>query len=100
MGQNGFPGAGSKPALEKGDKEAQQRELGDLLFAAVNLARKLGIDAEGALRSANARFKSRFEHMEARAREQGADMASMSINELDALWDEAKEAEQETDQHP
>lgn len=68
----------------------QADELGDLLFAVVNLARWLAVDAEAALRAANARFRERFEWME-RSLEGGArQMKDMNIEELDSLWDQAK----------
>lgn len=68
-------------------------ELGDLLFAVVNVARHLGIEPEAALRSAVAKFRRRFEHVEVLARERSIDLASSTLEQLDALWDEAKAAE-------
>jgi tetrapyrrole methylase family protein/MazG family protein len=65
-------------------------EVGDLLFAVVNLARWVGLDAESALREANARFRSRFAAIEKAAREQGKSLADLSLEEMDALWDAAK----------
>ena len=70
--------------------EEQAAELGDLLFAAVNWARWLGVDAETALRKANARFAHRFRSMERVARERGLDMAALPMDELEALWQEVK----------
>jgi tetrapyrrole methylase family protein/MazG family protein len=70
--------------------EAREAEMGDLLFAAVNWARWLGIDPEVALRQANARFARRFRAMEREARERGLDMTAMDIDGLEALWQEAK----------
>lgn len=66
---------------------ATREELGDFLFAAVNMARHLGIDPEEALQEANAKFADRFRTVEARA---GAEMEHMGLPELDALWREAK----------
>jgi MazG family protein len=77
-------------AMAAGDRAAQEHELGDLLFAAVSLARKLGLDPEAALRAANARFTSRFEHIEDRLRERGKAPRDSDLAEMDALWDEAK----------
>lgn len=74
-------------AVTPGEKEA---ELGDLLFAMVNWARWLGVDAETALRQANARFARRFRGMERLARVRGLDLAALTIDELEALWQEAK----------
>lgn len=78
----------------EGRSEAAAEEVGDLLFTAVNLARHVGVDAETALRRANAKFRSRFEQMESVAG--GADaLAAKSPEELDALWRQAKVAERE-----
>ncbi|HAE58984.1 MAG TPA: nucleoside triphosphate pyrophosphohydrolase [Anaerolineae bacterium] len=65
-------------------------ELGDLFFVLVNLARWKKIDAEAALQAANRKFKRRFGHIEKRARELGRALPEMSLEEMDALWDEAK----------
>jgi nucleoside triphosphate diphosphatase len=67
-------------------------ELGDLLFAVANWARHLAIDAEGALRAANAKFERRFVAMERLARERGLALAALSASEWDALWREVKAA--------
>jgi MazG family protein len=69
-----------------------EHEVGDLLFAAVSLARKLGIDAEGALRAATSRFVGRFEHIEDRLRERGRSPRESTLEEMDALWEDAKRA--------
>lgn len=68
-------------------------ELGDLLFACVNLARHLGLDAESALRASNRKFERRFAQVERRLREQGGDPESADLDEMDRLWNEAKAAE-------
>jgi tetrapyrrole methylase family protein/MazG family protein len=65
-------------------------ELGDLFFVLVNLARWKKVDAEAALQAANRKFKRRFGHIEKRARELGRALPEMSLQEMDALWDEAK----------
>jgi tetrapyrrole methylase family protein/MazG family protein len=65
-------------------------ELGDVLFAVVNLARWYEIDAESSLREANARFRSRFAQIEASARAQGRSLSDLSLDEMEALWQEAK----------
>jgi nucleoside triphosphate diphosphatase len=65
-------------------------ELGDLLFAVVNLSRHLGLDAEGALRAANAKFERRFRRMEQLATQRSLTLARLSLEEWDALWREAK----------
>lgn len=68
-------------------------ELGDLLFSVVNLARRLDLDAEGALREANARFEARFRRVEELLRAAGKDPRAASLAEMDALWDQAKREE-------
>src|SRR5205809_1887600 len=73
-----------------GRRETIEEEIGDLLFAAVNLARKHGIEAGQALERANAKFTQRFEKMEKLAEERGLEMGRASLEELDKLWDEVK----------
>ena len=69
-----------------------ESELGDFLFTAVNLARKLKVDPETALRETNLRFTRRFKKMEALAREQNLVLTELTAPEWKALWDQAKEA--------
>lgn len=66
------------------------REIGDLLFAVVNLARHLKIDPERELRSAGRRFRDRFHHIERRLAENGRTPSEATLEEMDALWNEAK----------
>jgi MazG family protein len=74
-----------------GDTDPQlAREVGDLLFAMVNLARHLGVDPERELRVATHRFRDRFHHIERRLAERGATPSEASLEEMDALWEEAK----------
>jgi ATP diphosphatase len=68
-------------------------EIGDLLFAAANLARKLEVDAEAALRAANSKFERRFRAMEALARERGEHFACLGLAAQERLWLEVKRAE-------
>jgi MazG family protein len=68
-----------------------EHEIGDLLFAIVNLARKVGVDARAALEKANARFLSRFRTIEQLAAERGIDVGRAGLEKLDQLWEEAKE---------
>ena len=68
-------------------------ELGDLLFAAVNLARHLDVDPEDALRGTNAKFERRFAAIEAALALEGREPAGASLEEMDALWNEAKRRE-------
>ncbi|MHB1131217.1 MAG: bifunctional methyltransferase/pyrophosphohydrolase YabN [Chloroflexota bacterium] len=74
-------------------QEARLRELGDLLFSMVNLARWLKLDAEEALRLANQRFTKRFHYMEQLCGQRGLEFARLSAAEQDELWREAKNAE-------
>jgi len=76
-----------------GKREALEEEIGDLLFAVVNLARKLGIDPDAALARANKKFKRRFKEVEKLAQAQGMKMGRASLEELDRLWDETKATE-------
>lgn len=71
--------------------EPSEDELGDLLFSVVNVARHLGIDPEAAVRAASAKFRTRFEAVEALAAERGVELSSLALPALDALWDEIKE---------
>jgi MazG family protein len=68
-------------------------EVGDLLFAAANLARKLDVDAEAALRAANVKFERRFRGMERLAAQRGEDFESLSLAAQEALWQEVKRAD-------
>jgi ATP diphosphatase len=77
-------------AIHAGDARARADELGDILFTCVNLARHLGVDAEGALRAASAKFELRFRSMEAITAENGSALAGQGPEVLDALWREAK----------
>lgn len=77
----------------EGDEDARLDEIGDLLFAAVNLARHTGAHPTTALARANAKFQRRFEALEARARDRGTDLSEAGLDELDALWDAVKRDE-------
>ena len=72
-----------------------EHEIGDLLMAVTNLARHAGIDPETALRSANRRFERRFGHIEAEAERAGVSVSSLSLAEMEALWQRAKELERQ-----
>ncbi len=76
--------------LGGGTTAGRAAEIGDLLFAVVNLARHLTIDPERELRAATQRFRDRFHHIERRLREQGRQPSDATLAELDALWEEAK----------
>ena len=75
------------------DERRVTEEVGDLLLVAVNVARLLGVDPESALKSANRKFRRRFAHVEARLREGGRGPADASLDEMEALWQEAKAGE-------
>lgn len=74
-------------------EQARAAEIGDLLFACVNLARHAGVDAEAALRDANAKFERRFGEVERRLTEAGRTPAQTSLEEMDRLWEAAKAEE-------
>ena len=77
----------------QGAGQAVKEELGDLLFVMANLARHLGVDPEAALREANAKFMRRFAKIEAALAREGRAPAQSTLEEMDALWDEAKAEE-------
>jgi len=82
-----------KEAQEKRDNAHIADEVGDLLFVAVNVARFLGVDPETALANCNRKFERRFRHVESSIKKQGREMKNASLEEMDALWEEAKQAE-------
>lgn len=82
-----------REAASGGPSQEIFEEVGDLLFAAANLARKLDVDAEAALRSANAKFERRFRAMEELARARGESFSSLSLAAQEALWLDVKRAE-------
>ncbi len=100
----GFDWKEIQPVLDKLAEEAKelaqaqnaterQAELGDLLFAMVNVARHLGVNAEMALRSANQKFVERFTAMEKLAAKQGVEFASLDLEQQDTLWNQVKKEE-------
>ncbi|MCE4072172.1 MULTISPECIES: nucleoside triphosphate pyrophosphohydrolase [Pseudomonas] len=80
-------------AMAGGDTEGQAEEVGDLLFVVVNLARKLKVDPETALRAANAKFERRFRYIETALRDQGRTLEDSNLEEMDELWGAAKRDE-------
>lgn len=97
----GFDWATIDPVLDKLREEMDEllsaetpdekfHEMGDVLFVAVNLARWMGVDPESALRAANHRFYQRFHYIEEQAAAQGRELDEMTLDEMDALWDDAK----------
>lgn len=79
-----------RSAVAAGNAGAVHDELGDLLFAVVNVARHLGVEPESALRAATLKFRARFEHVERLARDRGITLKTAGLPTLDALWDEVK----------
>ncbi len=79
-----------KAAIADGSKDEIMGEIGDVLFSAVNVSRLLKIDSEKALSDTSEKFISRFEEMEKLCKERDIDINSLSLTELDKLWDEVK----------
>ena len=80
-------------AIARNDMVALKDELGDLLFAIVNLARRLDVDPEQALRSSCRKFDRRFRHMETAIAGEGSSPSELSLDELEARWQRAKAEE-------
>lgn len=81
-------------ALEDGNADELAEETGDLLFALVNLARHVGADPESALRGTNAKFERRLAYIERELAAKGRSLEDATLQEMDALWNEAKTAQQ------
>lgn len=81
------------PPLSAAARAHAAEELGDMLFVLANLARRIGVEPEAALEGANKKFTRRFGHIEATLRERGNDIGAASLEEMEALWREAKFAE-------
>jgi uncharacterized protein YabN with tetrapyrrole methylase and pyrophosphatase domain len=82
-----------REAAAREDREGEEKEIGDLLLSAVNLARRRGVDPEAALRRTNARFRSRFAGVARRASLSGRPISEIPLAELDRFWEEAKKDE-------
>jgi MazG family protein len=80
----------AREVVEAPSQAEREEELGDLLFVVANLARHLKVDPEAALRSANAKFTRRFRHIEAALAAKGSSPAQASLEEMEALWQDAK----------
>lgn len=80
-----------KEAIGTGQQEKVEEEFGDLVFSLVNYARFLQVDAENALERTNKKFIHRFTQMEQQAIKQGKDLAAMSLEEMDAIWNSIKQ---------
>ncbi|MCE9584723.1 MAG: nucleoside triphosphate pyrophosphohydrolase [Planctomycetes bacterium] len=81
-----------KEVVKGGDVSRIEDELGDVLFTLANVAREMKIDPEGALRRTNDKFVKRFRYVEAKLRERGKQPETSTLEEMDALWNEAKKA--------
>lgn len=77
--------------LERDDKERSTRELGDFLFSVINAARLYHLNPDNALEHTNQKFMSRFNYVEQQAKQQGRQLSDLTLGEMDALWDEAKQ---------
>jgi len=88
----GIAGAG-KPQVSPELRERMEAEVGDLFFVLVNIARYLSLDPESALKKTNRKFKRRFQWIEGRLRTSGRGPQQASMNELEELWQEAKQQE-------
>jgi MazG family protein len=77
-------------AVTHGERVAVEDEVGDLLFSVVNLARKLGVEAEAALAAANEKFTRRFHAVEARLADEGKALGQATLDEMDAVWEQVK----------
>jgi tetrapyrrole methylase family protein/MazG family protein len=82
-----------RQAVQGKDKKEIEDELGDIFFVLVNLSRWVGVNAEEALRKTISKFISRFRYIEMKAAENGRKLEEMTLEEMDALWDEAKTRE-------
>ncbi len=79
--------------IDKMDHDKLEGEFGDLFFALINASRLYGIDPEAALERTNRKFISRFNSMETQAEEAGVDMAALTLEEMEAMWQKAKDKE-------
>jgi uncharacterized protein YabN with tetrapyrrole methylase and pyrophosphatase domain len=82
-----------REAAGRGDPDALRSEIGDLLYACVNLARKLGVSAETSLLGTIDKFSTRFRQIEEEVRSRGLDMKEQGLEYLDSLWEQAKSRE-------
>ena len=76
--------------LDRADADASEAEMGDFLFSVINAARLYGINPDNALERTNAKFRRRFDYLEAQTIRRGRSLKEMSLAEMDAIWDEAK----------
>ena len=79
--------------IKKGDTEAMEKELGDVLFSLINASRLYHINPDVALERTNMKFIKRFNYIESKAKEQGREIGELTLAEMDSLWNEAKTEE-------
>ncbi|OGW65117.1 MAG: hypothetical protein A3J72_00845 [Nitrospirae bacterium RIFCSPHIGHO2_02_FULL_40_19] len=79
-----------KYALDKKNQKEIEDELGDIFFVLVRISNFVGVNPEDALRKTTSKFIQRFRHIEMKASEQGKKLSDMTLEEMDALWEEAK----------
>ena len=84
-----------KVELERNNHDLAEAELGDLIFATINVARMNGLSPDNALERTNQKFIRRFNYVEENAIAQGRNLKDMTLEEMDALWNEAKRKERE-----
>ena len=82
-----------KEEIAEFEEDPSEAELGDVLFALINAARLYKLKPDNALEQTNLKFIRRFNYVEQRAKEQGKDLKDMSLDEMEALWQEAKALE-------
>ena len=87
------PGGGGAAAAEADDARVRE-ELGDVIFAVANIARHLQVEPEAALKLTNRKFRRRFRHVERGLRAAGRELGSATLDEMEALWQEAKESDE------
>ena len=82
-----------REAQASGNTRELELELGDMLFCAVNICRRFGVDAESALRASNAKFRRRWRYVEQAAHARRHSVEGLTTQDIQELWDEAKQAE-------
>lgn len=79
-----------KSEVEHGDQEKMEKEMGDVLFSIINYCRHLGINPDSALEKTNVKFRSRFMYIEEQAKAQGKVITDLNLEQMDVLWNQAK----------
>lgn len=92
-GKHGVAGSRGERAASPEQLKEVEGEIGDLFFTLVNLARYLAVDPESALKKTNRKFRRRFQYVESKLKERGKKLENASLDEMEALWQQAKEGE-------